>query len=177
MLFNVWTLLLNNVFSRMLWWVVIKTAMPIFKTTQFIKTDLDSCWKFFSDPSNLANITPPSMNFRIKFPQPVPDMYQGMIIRYKVSPLLSIPVEWITEISHVSKPYYFVDYQMKGPYKVWHHQHFFEEVEGGIQITDVVTYILPMGILGSLIAGRLVKKKIEGIFDYRKKIIERVFPS
>jgi len=151
--------------------------MPIFKTTQFIKTDLESCWKFFSDPANLAEITPPVMNFRIQFPQPVPDMYQGMIIRYKVSPLFNIPMEWITEISHVSKPYYFVDNQLKGPYKVWHHQHFFEETEDGVIITDIVTYVLPAGFLGSLFAGNLVKKRIQEIFDYRKEIIESVFPS
>lgn len=151
--------------------------MPIFKTTQLIQTDLESCWKFFSDPANLANITPPSMNFQIIFPTPMPDMYQGMIIRYKVSPMLSIPLEWITEISHVAKPYYFVDIQLKGPYKLWHHQHFFEEVEGGVKITDVVTYVLPAGFLGSLIAGNLINKKIQSIFDYRKKVIDNVFPS
>lgn len=149
--------------------------MPVFQTTQLIKTDINSCWRFFSDPANLANITPPAMKFIIKHPDPVPEMYEGMIIKYKVSPLFNIPVEWITEISHVSRPHYFVDNQLKGPYKVWHHQHFFEETVEGVKITDIVTYSLPLGFLGKLIAGRLVRKKVEGIFEYRRRIIESVF--
>lgn len=149
--------------------------MPVFQTTQVVKTDINKCWTFFSDPANLANITPPAMNFIIRFPDPVPEMYQGMIISYKVSPLLNIPVEWITEISHVSKPHYFVDKQLKGPYKLWHHQHFFEETGEGVKITDIVTYSLPLGFIGNLFAGRMVKKKVEGIFEYRRKIIERLF--
>jgi ligand-binding SRPBCC domain-containing protein len=149
--------------------------MPVFQTTQIIKADINKCWSFFSDPANLANITPPAMKFIIKHPHPVPEMYQGMIIKYKVSPLFNIPIEWITEITEVSKPDYFVDNQLKGPYKVWHHQHFFEETEGGVKITDIVTYSLPFGFIGNLLAGRLVRKKVEGIFEYRSKIIESVF--
>ncbi len=151
--------------------------MPVFQTTQVIKSDISRCWSFFSDPANLANITPPSMKFIIKYPNPVPEMYQGMIIKYTVSPLFKMPVEWITEITEVSKPNYFVDNQVKGPYRVWHHQHFFEEVEEGVKITDIVTYKLPLGFFGDLFAGWLVRKKIEGIFEYRRNAILRAFGS
>lgn len=149
--------------------------MPVFQTSQTINTDIETCWAFFSNPANLARITPPYMKFIITFPQPVPEMYQGMIIKYKVSPLLGIPMEWITEISNVSKPHFFVDKQIKGPYSVWHHQHLFEETEDGVKISDIVTYSLPMGLLGDLLAGRMVRKKVESIFSYRRKIIESVF--
>jgi ligand-binding SRPBCC domain-containing protein len=84
-------------------------------------------------------------------------------------------MEWITEISHVSKPNYFVDKQAKGPYKLWHHQHFFEEVEGGVKITDIVTYSLPMGYLGRLIAGKFIHRQITGIFEHRRKVIDTMF--
>lgn len=115
------------------------------------------------------------MNFRILFPSPMPAMYPGIIIQYKVSPLLNIPMEWITEISHVSKPAYFVDLQLKGPYRLWHHQHLFEKVEGGIQMTDIVTYELPFGKFGEFLAGRFVHKKVAGIFEYRSKVIDSFF--
>lgn len=151
--------------------------MPVFQTSQLIKTDLETCWEFFSNPANLAKITPPYMKFIITFPQPVPEMYQGMIIRYRVSPLLKIPTEWITEITHVSKPHYFVDIQLKGPYRIWHHQHFFEKTANGINLIDIVNYSLPLGILGDFVAGKLVRKKVESIFRYRSKIIDNVFNS
>ncbi len=149
--------------------------MPVFKTTQLVKTDINRCWEFFSDPENLAYITPPEMDFKILFPKPMPSMYPGMIISYLVSPLLKVRMEWITEITHVSKPHYFVDLQLKGPYSLWHHQHHFEVVPEGIKMTDIVTYTLPMGKIGELIAGWFIRRKIHSIFEYRQKVIDETF--
>ncbi|MHC1775778.1 MAG: hypothetical protein AB9834_10230 [Lentimicrobium sp.] len=115
------------------------------------------------------------MNFRIKFPDPMPAMYQGLVIRYTVSPLLGIPLEWITEITHVKDREYFVDNQLKGPFKLWHHQHFFKETSEGIMMTDVVNYELPLGKFGVLFGGHLIKKRVQGIFDFRKSVIEKHF--
>lgn len=84
-------------------------------------------------------------------------------------------MEWITEINAVQKPHFFVDNQLKGPYSIWHHQHFFEETPEGIIIRDIVTYKLPFGKLGEWVAGSMVRKKIEGIFKYRSKIIAEQF--
>ncbi len=98
--------------------------MPVFQTTQIVNTTIGACWDFFSDPANLSVITPPDMNFRIIFPDPMPAMYEGLVIRYTVSPLFGIPMEWITEITHVKDKTYFVDNQLKGPFKLWHHQHY-----------------------------------------------------
>lgn len=149
--------------------------MPVFETTQFIKSDKVSCWNFFSDPANLSLITPPEMNFRIRYPDPIPAMYQGLVIRYSVSPLLMIPVQWITEITHVEKYEYFVDNQVKGPFKRWHHQHFFKEVPEGIEMRDIVTYELPLGKLGEIVGLWIVRKRIEGIFKHRKSVIDKYF--
>lgn len=148
--------------------------MPVFTASQIVRSDINTCWDFFSDPANLTLITPPEMNFVIRFPNPVPKMYEGMIIQYSVSPLFNIPMEWITEISHIAEPFYFVDNQIKGPYALWHHQHFFEEVQDGVKISDIVTYSLPFGILGRAIAGNFVKRKVEGIFEHRRRAIEKV---
>ena len=149
--------------------------MPIFQVTQMVKTDINSCWDFFSDPTNLNYITPPEMNFNILFPDPIPTMYPGMIIRYLVSPLMKIRMEWLTEITHVSRLNYFVDSQLKGPYTIWHHQHHFEAIGEEVKMTDIVTYSLPFGKFGELVAGALVRRKIKAIFEYRKKVIENIF--
>ncbi len=144
------------------------------KRTQFVKTDLATCWDFFSSPNNLNKITPKEMGFDV-LTEGSECMYEGLMIEYRVRPLLNIPLKWITEITHVKHQQYFVDEQRKGPYKIWHHEHHFLEVEGGVEMTDIVSYELPYGILGKLAHPILVKKKLEQIFAYRFKIVDELF--
>jgi ligand-binding SRPBCC domain-containing protein len=144
------------------------------KRTQFVKTDLATCWDFFSSPNNLNKITPKEMGFDV-LTEGVENMYEGLMIEYKVRPLLNIPLRWITEITHVKHQQYFVDEQRKGPYKIWHHEHHFKEVQGGVEMTDIVSYELPFGILGKLAHSLLVKKKLDQIFAYRFKIVDELF--
>jgi ligand-binding SRPBCC domain-containing protein len=148
--------------------------MHQFIRKQFVKTDLQTCWDFFSSPANLKRITPSYMGFDVKTEVPA-QMYEGLIIAYTVKPLLGIPVEWVTEITHVKDKLFFVDEQRKGPYTMWHHEHHFKEVEGGVEMTDIVSYIIPLGFLGKLVEPFLVKPKLEEIFAYRFKIVEEVF--
>lgn len=144
------------------------------KRTQFVKTDLDTCWDFFSSPKNLKVITPDYMGFDVLVDIPE-KMYEGLMIAYTVKPLLGIPLEWITEIKYVHDKNFFVDEQRKGPYKIWHHEHHFKAVEGGVEMTDIVLYELPLGFLGKLAHPILVKKKLEEIFDYRFTKVEELF--
>ena len=144
------------------------------KRTQFVKTDLATCWDFFSSPNNLNKITPKEMGFDV-LTEGVENMYEGLMIEYKVRPLLNIPLRWITEITHVKYQEYFVDEQRKGPYKLWHHEHHFKEVQGGVEMTDIVSYELPFGILGKMVHPLVVKKKLDQIFAYRFKIVDEVF--
>lgn len=144
------------------------------KRTQFVKTDLDTCWKFFSSPQNLQVITPDYMGFDVLTPLPK-KMYEGLMVAYKVKPLLGIPVKWITEIKYVHDKKYFVDEQRKGPYKIWHHEHHFKAVDGGVEMTDIVSYELPLGFLGRLAHPFIVKKKLDEIFDYRLKKVDELF--
>jgi ligand-binding SRPBCC domain-containing protein len=148
--------------------------MHQFIRKQFVKTDLQTCWDFFSSPANLKRITPSYMGFDVKTEVPT-QMYEGLIIAYTVKPLLGIPVEWVTEITHVKDKSFFVDEQRKGPYTMWHHEHHFKAVEGGVEMTDIVSYIIPLGFLGKLVEPFLVKPKLEEIFAYRFKIVEEVF--
>jgi ligand-binding SRPBCC domain-containing protein len=144
------------------------------KKTQLVKTDLTSCWNFFSSPKNLQKITPDYMGFDIKTELPE-KMYEGLMIAYNVKPLFNIPMEWITEIKYVHENKFFVDEQRKGPYKIWHHEHHFKEVEGGVEMTDIVTYELPLGFLGKIAHPIIVKKKLDEIFEYRFKTVDQLF--
>jgi ligand-binding SRPBCC domain-containing protein len=148
--------------------------MHQFIRKQFVKADLQTCWDFFSSPANLKRITPSYMGFDVKTEVPA-QMYEGLIIAYTVKPLLGIPVEWVTEITHVKDKSFFVDEQRKGPYTMWHHEHHFKEVDGGVEMTDIVSYIIPLGFLGKIVQPFLVQPKLEEIFAYRFKIVEEVF--
>ena len=142
------------------------------KRTQFIRTDLKTAWDFFSSPGNLKKITPDYMGFDVKTELPE-KMYEGLMIEYTVKPLLGIPMNWITEIKTVKDLEFLVDEQRKGPYKIWHHEHHFKEVDGGVEMTDIVSYELPLGILGRIMHPFLVQKKLEEIFDFRFKAVEQ----
>jgi ligand-binding SRPBCC domain-containing protein len=144
------------------------------KRKQLVKTDLQTCWDFFSSPKNLSVITPEKMKFTVLTEQPE-TMYEGLMIAYKVSPVLGIPLGWITEIKTVKEGLFFVDEQRKGPYSIWHHEHHFEAVEGGVLMTDIVTYTLPLGFLGKFAHWLFVRKQLETIFEYRFKKVEEIF--
>jgi len=137
---------------------------------------MDEAWDFFSSPLNLQKITPPDMRFVVTsdYTQDT-KMYAGMIIQYKVRPLLNIPLGWTTEITHCEEGKYFVDEQRFGPYALWHHQHQFEVVEGGVKMTDTVHYAIGMGILGKIAHVLYVKKRLEGIFSFREKRVKEIF--
>lgn len=144
------------------------------KRTQFVKSDMKTCWDFFSSPKNLSVITPPTMGFAVKTAVPE-KMYEGLMIAYTVKPLAGIPMQWITEIKAVKEHQFFIDEQRKGPYTIWHHEHHFKEMEGGVEMTDIVSYTLPLGLLGRLAHPLLVKPKLEQIFNYRFKKVEELF--
>ena len=107
------------------------------KKTQLLNTDIDTIWDFASSPKNLKEITPDYMLFNITSEGLPEKMYPGMIITYEVSPLLNIKMKWVTEITQVVEKKFFIDEQRIGPYSLWHHQHFFEEKDEGVLMTDI----------------------------------------
>lgn len=153
--------------------------MAVYKLqkTQFIPVSLDVAWDFFSHPKNLAQMTPDYLNLRFTNELYGDGMYAGQVITYKVRPLLGIPMFWMTEITHVVNRKFFVDEQRFGPYALWHHQHHFNEVEGGVEMTDIIHYKAPLGILGDIAVALFIKKQLEGIFAFRKKRVEELFGS
>jgi ligand-binding SRPBCC domain-containing protein len=145
------------------------------KTVQNIPISLDQAWDFFSRPDNLKQITPSQLGFEIISKHHGEKMYAGQIIEYTVKPVLGIPLYWMTEITHVQDKQYFIDEQRFGPYSLWHHQHHFKEINGGVEMTDIVHYKLPLWFLGDMAQVVMVKKQLKGIFDFRVEAVEQKF--
>lgn len=143
------------------------------KKVQQMPISLEQAWDFFSKPDNLVKITPTDMQFNVISLHHGDTMHAGQIIEYKVKPIPGISMYWMTEITHVEPMKFFVDEQRYGPYSMWHHQHRFREIEGGVEMTDVVHYKIPFWFLGDIANSLFVKSKLKKIFDYRnQKIIE-----
>jgi ligand-binding SRPBCC domain-containing protein len=143
---------------------------------QFVPASIEEVWEFISSPKNLKEITPDHMGFDITSENLMEKMYAGMIISYKVKPLMGIPMTWVTEITQLEDKRYFVDEQRVGPYAIWHHQHFIEPHEDGVMMTDIVSYKPPLGFLGSLANAILIRRQLEGIFAYRENAMRKRFP-
>jgi ligand-binding SRPBCC domain-containing protein len=141
---------------------------------QNLPISVEKAWEFLSSPANLKTITPDYMGFHILSGATKP-MFPGQIIQYIVTPILGIKTKWVTEITHVKDKEYFVDEQRFGPYALWHHKHFINEIEGGIEMEDIIDYKLPMGILGQMVHPFIVKPKLEEIFRYRTEKLEELF--
>jgi ligand-binding SRPBCC domain-containing protein len=143
--------------------------------TQKLSASIGDVWDFISSPANLKEITPPYMGFVVTSNTGLGKMYPGMIITYKVSPMFNIKMNWMTEITHVKDFEYFVDEQRIGPYSMWHHQHKIEPIDGGVLMTDIITYQPPMGFLGAIANALFIKRQLQEIFDYRKIALENRF--
>ncbi len=143
---------------------------------QKMPVSLEKAWDFFSSPLNLAKITPEEMAFKVTSNiNPIDKMYAGMIITYKVSPVAGIKLNWMTEITQVEDQRYFIDEQRFGPYQFWHHQHHFKSIPGGVEMTDVLTYGMPLGFLGTIANSLFVANKLQQIFKYRKEKVDALF--
>lgn len=145
-----------------------------FHRKQKLPISVEQAWDFLSSPANLKTITPDYMGFNILSGADRP-MFPGQIIQYIVTPVLGIKTKWVTEITHVKDHEYFVDEQRFGPYALWHHKHFIKEIDGGVEMEDIIDYKVPLGILGQLVHPILVKPKLEEIFTYRTTKLEALF--
>jgi ligand-binding SRPBCC domain-containing protein len=146
------------------------------KSEQYLPIPLAEAWDFFSSPLNLSKITPPEMKFVVTSDHDEhAKIYPGMIITYKITPIFGIKMNWMTEITHVKEGDYFVDEQRFGPYALWHHQHHFKEVKGGVLMTDIVNYAIPYGVIGRWANKLLVAKQLKDVFAFREKEIVKLF--
>ncbi len=151
-------------------------AVHTLHTKQILRATRQEAWDFFSNPRNLLRITPPELGFEVLTPDLPPRMREGMVIAYRVRPLLGLPMTWLSQITLVEEGVRFIDEQRRGPYAVWHHEHEFHDLgDGRIEMEDRVTYVLPFGPLGDLVHGPLVRPQLEKIFAYREKVVRELF--
>ena len=143
------------------------------KTIQKLPISISDSWSFFSNPKNLSKITPKHMNFSIL--TDFNKMYEGQLIKYRVSPFPFFRVGWTTKITLVEEPFRFVDTQKTGPFSIWEHEHKFEKSDNGIIAYDIVKFKLPLGLLGRIFGSSLVKFQLKKIFEYREKELNKIF--
>lgn len=142
---------------------------------QHIPRARSEVFAFFANAGNLERITPGFLNFRILTPQPI-EMKPGALIDYRLS-LYGVPLSWRTRIEAFEPEDSFVDVQLSGPYRSWHHLHEFKDAAGGTEMRDVVSYELPLGPLGTLARALFVRRSLERIFDHRRQVIAEVFAA
>ena len=145
-----------------------------FRVSQVLNISIDEAWAFFSSPKNLEAITPKDLSFKITS-NDLGTIHNGQIVTYRIGLFPLIKTNWVSEIREVDDRKAFVDYQLKGPYKLWHHRHSFEAVEEGTLVTDVVHFKLPFGIIQKLAFKLIVKPKLTKIFNYRKTYLSEMF--
>jgi ligand-binding SRPBCC domain-containing protein len=139
---------------------------------QLIRKPVGEVFEFFSAARNLERITPPWLRFQVLTPEPI-QMAPGTLIEYRLR-LHVLPLPWIARIEDWREGRSFVDRQVRGPYRVWHHRHDFAPSDGGTVVRDVVHYALPLGRLGELAHAAFVRRDLERIFDFRHTAVERL---
>ncbi len=135
-------------------------------TEQWFPRPCEEVFEFFSDAANLESITPPWLRFHVLTPRPI-DVREGTLIDYKLR-LHFVPIRWRTEIAAWEPPFRFIDRQLRGPYRLWVHEHTFEEHQGGTLARDRVEYQVPGG---RLIHTLLVRPDLMRIFAFRRKVL------
>jgi ligand-binding SRPBCC domain-containing protein len=150
-------------------------TIHVLERQQWVPRPPDEVFPFFAEAANLERLTPPWMRFEMLTPPPI-EMTVGTHIQYRVH-WWFLPIRWLTEIVEWSPPTRFVDVQLRGPYKLWHHTHTFEPVDGGTLIRDTVRYALPLGPLGQAAHRLAVRQDLKAIFDYRARRVSRFLAS
>ena len=143
---------------------------------QFLPISKETAWRFFSAPQNLQKITPEELDFRMTSPDEG-KVYLGQIITYTIRLNKVFKMNWVTEITGMIHENYFVDEQRFGPYKMWHHRHAFEEVQGGVLMTDIVHFKIPFSLIAPLAYRFFVKQNLKRIFNYRAEKLNEIVAS
>lgn len=146
--------------------------------TTTVPRSISETWDFFSRPENLEKLTPPGVKFDIRSPVAGVEMYEGMILQYRVTPFPGFSADWLTEITRIKHHDHFIDDQRVGPFALWHHQHFFRALDGSTtEMKDIIHYQAPLKFLGSIADRLFVRRQVEGIFSAREQAIRRLFPQ
>ncbi len=146
-------------------------SAQVLEREQFVARPVPEVFEFFSRAANLERITPGWLQFALDEPEPEPEQIRaGTLISYHLR-VHGVPVRWVSRIEEWEPGRQFVDLQLKGPYRRWHHRHRFDAVDGGTRVTDRVDYELPLGPLGELAWRLFVRRDLERIFDHRRRAV------
>ena len=148
-------------------------TVQVLRAEQWIPRDINEVFNYFRDERNLQNLTPEFLSFKVEGKN-TPEMGEGTLIDYQLR-VHGIPIRWQTEIRNWKPPYEFSDFQLKGPYRLWHHFHHFVEKDGGTLIKDEVFFSLPLGRVGHIFGGWFVRRDVRAIFEYRQNKISGLF--
>jgi len=152
-------------------------AGHVLEREQLLPISIHEAWDFFSTPRNLGRITPKRMGLVIREPFNDEPAHAGQRITYTVRPVLGVPLAWETLIEQVEPPFLFVDTQLKGPFRLWRHEHRFAEEGGGTRMHDRLEYEMPLGPLGEFAHTIFVRRRINAIFDHRSVTLQHYFPD
>ena len=149
-------------------------ALYCLRSMHRLPISLEAAWEFFSSPHNLKTLTPGYLKFEI-LSLSRDSLYPGQIIEYRMRPVASFPIKWVTEITQVKDKEYFIDEQRFGPYQFWHHEHHFTPIVGGVEMIDIVYYKMPLGPIGQLINYFKVENDLQKIFTFRSSQLNSLF--
>lgn len=148
-------------------------GLHLIEREQWLDRPVEEVFAFFADAANLQAITPAWLRFRLLSPEPIP-MHPGALIDYRLR-WRGVPLRWRTLIEAWEPPHRFIDTQLRGPYRLWHHTHTFQPRDGGTLVRDAVRYRLPLGPLGTVFHTLGVRRDLEAIFDFRaRRVRERL---
>jgi ligand-binding SRPBCC domain-containing protein len=145
------------------------------KRKQKIPIGLNAAWNFFCKPHNLKQMVPANIHFSVATPLESSVIYPGQIIKYKMDTRFGFSLPWVTEITEVEEKQYFIDEQQSGPFKLWRHQHYFVEIPGGIEMTDILHYKTRLGFVGDVLHVLFLRRRVKQIFNYRSKQLVHLF--
>jgi ligand-binding SRPBCC domain-containing protein len=147
-------------------------TVELLEREQFIARPLSEVFEFFSLARNLERLTPAWLDFEVLTPEPI-EMHVGALIHYRLR-VHRVPLRWVTRIEHWERDKSFVDRQLRGPYRLWHHRHEFSSRDGGTLVRDCVHYALPLGPLGTVAHRLFVRRDLERIFAFRHEAVPRL---
>lgn len=146
------------------------------QTIQRLPIQIEEAWDFFTSPKNLSLITPHWLDYRLNL-DPPEYLHPGTIISASIRPIPVISTSWISEITHIRPPQFYITEQRVGPFKLWHHEHHFRAIDEGVEIEDIIMYGMHFGMIGSFVHNVYLRKRLHEIFSYRAQTLEQRFGS
>ena len=144
------------------------------QTIQRLPIQIEEAWDFFTSPKNMRLISPHWLDYRLTM-EPPEYLHPGTIVSASIRPIPIYSTNWISEITHVRPLQFYISEQRVGPFKMWHHEHYFRAHDEGVELEDIIMYGMPFGKVGSLVHNMFIRKKLHEAFSFRAQALEQRF--